>query len=122
MIDFKSTKLTNNSSIISKLKSPLFINNNRNKNNIKNNNRISLNTDHQVPSGTSDDLQLNIIQPTNKFILKSKTLNLTTERTWTRAEASEFDCNMKYGPSAGISRRDRWARANKFGLNPPSFE
>ncbi|XP_047329212.1 DNA polymerase delta subunit 4 isoform X2 [Impatiens glandulifera] len=31
----------------------------------------------------------------------------------------EFDMNMLYGPCLGISRIDRWERANKQFLNPP---
>eukprot|EP00252_Welwitschia_mirabilis_P005454 TRINITY_DN15941_c0_g1_i2.p1 TRINITY_DN15941_c0_g1~~TRINITY_DN15941_c0_g1_i2.p1 ORF type:complete len:124 (+),score=28.39 TRINITY_DN15941_c0_g1_i2:105-476(+) len=31
----------------------------------------------------------------------------------------QFDMDMKYGPCIGVSRRDRWERAFKFGLNPP---
>lgn len=31
----------------------------------------------------------------------------------------EFDMNMKYGPCIGMTRLERWERANKFGLNPP---
>mmetsp|Transcript_18737 Transcript_18737/g.41044 ORF Transcript_18737/g.41044 Transcript_18737/m.41044 type:complete len:105 (-) Transcript_18737:150-464(-) len=30
-----------------------------------------------------------------------------------------FDLCPKYGPCAGVSRLERWDRANKFGLNPP---
>jgi len=31
----------------------------------------------------------------------------------------EFDMNMKYGPCLGITRLQRWERAEKLGLNPP---
>ncbi|KAK2712088.1 hypothetical protein QYM36_010945 [Artemia franciscana] len=31
----------------------------------------------------------------------------------------EFDFNHRFGPCSGISRRDRWNRAQKFNLNPP---
>ncbi|RWR87246.1 DNA polymerase delta subunit 4 [Cinnamomum micranthum f. kanehirae] len=31
----------------------------------------------------------------------------------------QFDLNMSYGPCLGISRLERWERANKLGLNPP---
>ena len=30
-----------------------------------------------------------------------------------------FDMDMKYGPSSGISRLDRWNRADGLGLSPP---
>lgn len=30
-----------------------------------------------------------------------------------------FDLTAKYGPCAGISRLERWERANKWGLSPP---
>ncbi|KAJ8631895.1 hypothetical protein MRB53_025231 [Persea americana] len=31
----------------------------------------------------------------------------------------QFDLNMNYGPCLGLSRLERWERANKLGLNPP---
>jgi DNA polymerase delta subunit 4 len=31
-----------------------------------------------------------------------------------------FDLNLKYGPIIGISRLDRWNRAERFELSPPS--
>ena len=31
-----------------------------------------------------------------------------------------FDMTSKYGPSVGISRLQRWERAKKWGLNPPT--
>ncbi|RSH94441.1 hypothetical protein EHS25_004244 [Saitozyma podzolica] len=30
-----------------------------------------------------------------------------------------FDMTSKYGPCVGITRLERWERANKWGLNPP---
>ncbi|KAJ3223875.1 DNA polymerase delta subunit 4 [Clydaea vesicula] len=30
-----------------------------------------------------------------------------------------FDLNSRFGPNVGISRLERWERANKFGLKPP---
>ncbi|XP_052799870.1 DNA polymerase delta subunit 4-like [Mya arenaria] len=30
----------------------------------------------------------------------------------------EFDLNWEYGPSMGITRLERWNRAEKHGLNP----
>ncbi|CAN4090958.1 unnamed protein product [Withania somnifera] len=32
----------------------------------------------------------------------------------------QFDMNMVYGPCLGMSRLDRWERAKKLGLNPPT--
>ncbi|KAK3777303.1 hypothetical protein RRG08_017441 [Elysia crispata] len=32
----------------------------------------------------------------------------------------QFDLTLEYGPCIGISRLDRWERAEKHGLNPPS--
>ncbi|GIL80525.1 hypothetical protein Vretimale_16043 [Volvox reticuliferus] len=44
-----------------------------------------------------------------------------------RADLSEeeqklrrFDLQSKFGPCAGITRLERWERAQKFGLNPPA--
>ncbi|XP_009608060.1 uncharacterized protein LOC107810329 [Nicotiana tabacum] len=31
----------------------------------------------------------------------------------------QFDLDMAYGPSLGLSRLDRWERAKNLGLNPP---
>lgn len=31
----------------------------------------------------------------------------------------QFDLNSTYGPCAGISRLERWKRADKLGKNPP---
>ncbi len=31
----------------------------------------------------------------------------------------QFDLNMKYGPCVGLSRLERWKRAQKFNKNPP---
>ncbi|XP_041350459.1 DNA polymerase delta subunit 4-like [Gigantopelta aegis] len=32
----------------------------------------------------------------------------------------EFDLTLEYGPCMGISRLERWERAEKHGLNPPA--
>ncbi|XP_077234793.1 polymerase delta 4 [Tasmannia lanceolata] len=31
----------------------------------------------------------------------------------------QFDMNMSYGPCLGLSRMERWERANNLGLKPP---
>ena len=31
----------------------------------------------------------------------------------------EFDLDVRYGPCIGISRLERWIRANELGLDPP---
>ncbi|ELU15284.1 hypothetical protein CAPTEDRAFT_193761 [Capitella teleta] len=31
----------------------------------------------------------------------------------------QFDLDFQYGPCTGITRLERWQRAEKFGLNPP---
>ncbi|EDQ91825.1 uncharacterized protein MONBRDRAFT_5881 [Monosiga brevicollis MX1] len=31
----------------------------------------------------------------------------------------QFDLDMTFGPCVGVSRRERWERADAFGLNPP---
>ncbi|XP_064613008.1 DNA polymerase delta subunit 4-like [Liolophura sinensis] len=31
----------------------------------------------------------------------------------------QFDLNWEFGPCAGITRMERWQRAQKHGLNPP---
>ncbi|KAL0794642.1 hypothetical protein Bca101_066019 [Brassica carinata] len=32
----------------------------------------------------------------------------------------QFDMNMAYGPCVGMTRLDRWERALRLGMNPPS--
>ncbi|KAF8110061.1 hypothetical protein N665_0088s0072 [Sinapis alba] len=32
----------------------------------------------------------------------------------------QFDMNMAYGPCLGMTRLDRWERALRLGMNPPS--
>jgi len=31
----------------------------------------------------------------------------------------QFDLNMKYGPSIGLSRLEKWERAKSYGKDPP---
>ncbi|KAJ8043145.1 DNA polymerase delta subunit 4 [Holothuria leucospilota] len=49
-------------------------------------------------------------------------VRLTTEKQ--RSEdlkiLKEFDLNWEYGPCAGITRLERWERAEKHDLNPPA--
>lgn len=33
----------------------------------------------------------------------------------------KFDMNPAYGPSTGVSRKERWTRAKKLDCNPPQF-
>ncbi|KAK3698001.1 hypothetical protein QZH41_014377, partial [Actinostola sp. cb2023] len=33
----------------------------------------------------------------------------------------EFDMTLEYGPCIGITRMERWERADKFGLHPPQI-
>ncbi|XP_019848739.1 PREDICTED: DNA polymerase delta subunit 4-like [Amphimedon queenslandica] len=51
---------------------------------------------------------------------------ITTDQTKTveQVEAElnilrQFDLNLKYGPCLGMSRLERWERAQRFGLSPP---
>ena len=37
----------------------------------------------------------------------------------TEAMLREFDLNSEYGPCAGMTRLERWDRAQKWGLSPP---
>ncbi|KAG8461419.1 hypothetical protein KFE25_010606 [Diacronema lutheri] len=36
------------------------------------------------------------------------------------AQLRAFDHELKYGPSVGVTRLERWERAERFGLRPPS--
>ncbi|CAL8329258.1 unnamed protein product [Lota lota] len=42
-----------------------------------------------------------------------------TERDMELQELKQFDLELKYGPCTGISRLQRWERAQLYGLNPP---
>jgi len=33
----------------------------------------------------------------------------------------KFDLNMRYGPATGVSRMERFERAQRLGLDPPSY-
>ena len=51
----------------------------------------------------------------------TQNVNSTTQ---TPAEVDEqslrkFDFNTRYGPRCGLTRRERYNRAKKFGLDPP---
>uniref|UniRef100_A0A7S4EXH0 DNA polymerase delta subunit 4 n=1 Tax=Chrysotila carterae TaxID=13221 RepID=A0A7S4EXH0_CHRCT len=35
------------------------------------------------------------------------------------AELRAFDMTMSFGPSVGLSRRERWERAKRLGMDPP---
>ncbi|CAG8571789.1 8336_t:CDS:2, partial [Racocetra fulgida] len=54
--------------------------------------------------------------------LKSSDKSDIQNETITEAEKvlQAFDLNYKYGPCVGLKRLDRWERARKFGLNPPT--
>ncbi|XP_071849421.1 DNA polymerase delta subunit 4-like [Apostichopus japonicus] len=50
--------------------------------------------------------------------------DLSQTRTLKRKEADmtllkEFDLNWEYGPCTGITRLERWERAERHNLNPP---
>ncbi|KAJ8247738.1 hypothetical protein GJAV_G00249720 [Gymnothorax javanicus] len=44
---------------------------------------------------------------------------LLTQREKDLEELKQFDLDWRYGPCAGISRLQRWERAELHGLNPP---
>ena len=38
---------------------------------------------------------------------------------WTERQLLVFDLTNKYGPCTGLTRLERWERAEKLGLDPP---
>ena len=64
------------------------------------------------------------VTPTRSRAAASSSVNLELQG-WEGESADEialrqFDLDVVFGPSAGLSRRERWERAAKFGLNPPA--
>jgi len=44
---------------------------------------------------------------------------VTDEQNNSESVLRQFDLDMKYGPSIGMTRLDRWERAKNWGKNPP---
>lgn len=54
------------------------------------------------------------------FSLDFVTNSLNPTEDWDGREEMlrQFDMNMSYGPCLGLTRLERWERANALGLNP----
>eukprot|EP01134_Creolimax_fragrantissima_P000928 CFRG0928T1 len=71
-------------------------------------------------------LDFQVSKRTNRTQVPQKPLRKTANRTDTTSEPSAeeacilkaFDLNSSYGPCVGITRRERWIRAQKFGKTP----
>ncbi|CAL8333068.1 unnamed protein product [Merluccius merluccius] len=50
---------------------------------------------------------------------KEEENNTVTQQEEELRELKQFDLEWKYGPCTGISRLQRWERAQLHGLNPP---
>ena len=51
-------------------------------------------------------------------VKSNKLLEIVDEETQDEI-LKHFDFNYKYGPMAGLSRKQRWTNAFKLNLNPP---
>ncbi|KAI3472518.1 hypothetical protein Pfo_028012 [Paulownia fortunei] len=58
-----------------------------------------------------------VVQP--PALLSHGSLDLQDEYDDKEEVLRQFDMNMVYGPCLGMSRLDRWDRANALGLHPP---
>lgn len=59
-----------------------------------------------------------VVQPP-ALVSHHGSLDLQVEYDADEEVLRQFDMNMAYGPCIGMTRLDRWNRANKLGLNPP---
>ncbi|KAL5477689.1 hypothetical protein EMCRGX_G024517 [Ephydatia muelleri] len=67
-------------------------------------------------SQVKNQKQSSVHVPANETSLSDRSSGEEEELALLRA----FDLNSTFGPTIGISRLDRWMRAQKFGLSPPS--
>ncbi|KAK6117492.1 hypothetical protein DH2020_009533 [Rehmannia glutinosa] len=58
-----------------------------------------------------------VVQP--PALVSHGSLDLQDEYDDKEEVLRQFDMNMAYGPCLGMSRLDRWNRANALGLHPP---
>ncbi|ANB14965.1 hypothetical protein AWJ20_2584 [Sugiyamaella lignohabitans] len=71
--------------------------------------------------------KLDVEKPEYKNYLRSMVKNRISEpihqEEYNTAEKvlKQFDMTAAYGPTAGITRLERWNRADKLGLNPPAL-
>eukprot|EP00250_Pteridium_aquilinum_P004326 c14542_g1_i1 orf=92-475(+) len=52
-------------------------------------------------------------------LISSSGMDLDEEYDDLEETLRQFDMNMRYGPCLGMTRLERWERANKLGMNPP---
>lgn len=69
-------------------------------------------------SGTSKHLPFSHSEPPSALVPKPKQHALTPEQS--EDVLRMFDLNPRYGPFIGIDRIERWNRAQRFGLDPPT--
>ncbi|KAJ8450576.1 hypothetical protein Cgig2_020213 [Carnegiea gigantea] len=60
---------------------------------------------------------VDLVQPP-ALVADEASLDHQDERDENEEVLRQFDINMKYGPCIGMTRLERWNRANKLGLNP----
>ncbi|XP_059292313.1 uncharacterized protein LOC132045726 [Lycium ferocissimum] len=60
----------------------------------------------------------NVTQPS--ALISHGSLDLQDNYDQNEEVLRQFDMNMVYGPCLGMGRLDRWERAKKLGLNPPT--
>ncbi|KAJ4980708.1 hypothetical protein NE237_031545 [Protea cynaroides] len=59
----------------------------------------------------------NTVQPS--ALISHGSLDLQGDYDESEELLKQFDMNIAYGPCIGMSRLDRWDRANNLGLDPP---
>ncbi|KAK4732729.1 hypothetical protein R3W88_025717 [Solanum pinnatisectum] len=60
----------------------------------------------------------NVTQPS--ALVSHGSLDLKDNYDQNEEVLRQFDMNMVYGPCLGMNRLDRWERAKKLGMNPPT--
>ncbi|KAK8520064.1 hypothetical protein V6N13_031469 [Hibiscus sabdariffa] len=60
----------------------------------------------------------NIAQPP-ALVSRGGSLDLGDDTGEEEQVLRQFDMNMAFGPCIGMTRLDRWERAQRLGLNPP---
>jgi len=62
-----------------------------------------------------------IVSKTDPSCSDTSDVGPAVELTTDLQKLREFDLNSKYGPCSGLTRMERWLRAEKFNFNPPNY-
>lgn len=81
-----------------------------------------------LPTDLSEEIvkkSIDTIPPSFTPLKSEKELVATVENTISRQEAEsmlrKFDLKHEFGPCVGMSRLERWRRAERLGKNPPTI-